>query len=162
MRPNLTFKIVIGMSGALVLAGILLATKHFENGGTVAAHPEVINKIVMVMLTIRDDNGNTTGYKQFHGPIVRMNDKDGIVVLAKNKEEISLPPQLAALQPAFPGEYTESNSGDVIKDPDYLSVWDVTAHSKENGGGNSWKYHGPIEHPPVEKEHSDSDVKGKS
>ncbi|HEY4760224.1 MAG TPA: hypothetical protein VIH42_06570 [Thermoguttaceae bacterium] len=110
-------------------------------------HPDFINKIVMVMLTLRDDSREVTGYKQFHGHIARVNDNEGIVVQTQTGEEISLPPQLTALQPAMPGEYTESNSGSIIKDPDYLSVWDVVIHSKEKGGRTSWKYLGPIPHP---------------
>jgi hypothetical protein len=108
---------------------------------------EVINKIVMVMLTLRDDDGNITGYKQFHGPIVRVNDNEGIVIQTQKNGEMTLPPQLRALQSAEPGEYTESNSGTKVKDPDYLSVWEVVIHAKDKGGGTDWKYLGPISSP---------------
>jgi hypothetical protein len=122
----------------VAIVAIAFAVLHWANKGkTVATDSNVVNKIVMVMITFRDDDGKITGYKQFHGPIVRSSDKDGIVVKAQDGQEISLPPQISALHPALPGEYSESDSGSVVKNPDFLSVWDLTIHSKENGGGTS-------------------------
>jgi len=111
-------------------------------------HLECIGKLVMVMLTFRNDNGEIVGYTQTHGRIKRANDQDGIVIYnEEDKREFSLPPKYSALQPARPGEYRESNSGYTVIDPDFITLWEIINHSQEKGGGSEWKDIGPVQYP---------------
>jgi len=103
-------------------------------------HSEIVGKTVIVMLTFRNDNGNIIGYKQAHGRIKITNDKEGIVIHNENDDiEFSLPPRYSSLQLAKSGEYRESESGAVISNPDFITLWEITNHSKEKGGGSEWK-----------------------
>jgi hypothetical protein len=70
-----------------------------------------------------------------------VNDNEGIVIQSQKSGEMALPPQITSLQPAEPGQYTESESGTLVNDPDYLSIWDVVIHDKDKGGGTSTQPH---------------------
>jgi hypothetical protein len=111
-------------------------------------HSEIVGKLVMVMFTFRNDSGEIIGYKQTHGRIRRANDKEGIVIYnEEDEQEFSLPPNYSALQPAKIGEYKESSSGLVVTNPDFMTLWEITNHSQEKGGGSDWKCIGPVQYP---------------
>ncbi len=64
--------------------------------------------------------------EQFHGEIVRVNPSEGIVIMQPNGEEMALPPDLSLLEPSIPGaEYKLRSTGEIIKDADYITSWEV-------------------------------------
>lgn len=67
--------------------------------------------------------------EQMHGVIVRVSRYEGIVVQLGSGEEKKLPPDLALLQPASPGEYRLASTGEVLVNPDYLTTWATTSSS---------------------------------
>jgi hypothetical protein len=110
--------------------------------------PELIGKFVMVTFTFRDEKGVVTGYKQTHGRIRRANDTEGVVIYnEEDEQEFSLPPNYSALQPAMPGEYSESRNDKVYLNPDFITLWEIIQQSEEKGGGTEWKYIGKVQYP---------------
>ena len=102
---------------------------------------QLVGKFAMVIFTFRDEKGEITGYKQTHGRIKRANDSEGIVIYNEdNQQEFSLPPNYEAMQPAQPGEYTESSTGKVFTDPDIFTLWEVIQIGADKGGGTEWKH----------------------
>ena len=101
---------------------------------------DLIGKTLLVMLTLRDDTERTTGYKQFHGNIIRADSAKGITVYVKRDlKEVTLPFHNDALHVARPGEYRNHSTGEVVVNPDFYALWEVTLHDKEHGGGMTWK-----------------------
>jgi hypothetical protein len=67
--------------------------------------------------------------EQFLGKIIQVNYSKGINLELKNGEEYCLPPDITMLEPAEPMEYHLKSTGEVVINPDYLSVWTVTIPS---------------------------------
>jgi hypothetical protein len=81
---------------------------------------------LLVGITLRDDDGTLRERRQFHGRVAEV--ADGVVVLHPVGDDapVLLPADPDAYEPARPGEY-RLPSGEVVRDPDYLSTWDVVA-----------------------------------
>lgn len=91
-----------------------------------------IGKYILVGMTYLDHDENLVGQKQFHGHIVRINEREGIVVkLGDSGDEYKLPPDLDSLQPAPEGEYRLRSTGEVIVDPDLLTTWTINKPKPE-------------------------------
>jgi hypothetical protein len=109
----------------------------------------LVGKLVVVALNLRDDEGIIQGLNQVHGRVIRASQAEGIILyVQRDRKEFRLPPQPNALQATPPGKYRESHSGEAVMDPDFITIWDVTVHSKEKGGGTSWKAGARIQFPP--------------
>ena len=81
----------------------------------------MLNKTIITGITYMNEEDELVERKQFFGTIVRINEKEGVVIkLANSSEEISVPPQLDNIEKAKPGEYRLKSTGEVIVDPDYL------------------------------------------
>jgi hypothetical protein len=63
------------------------------------------------------------GQQQIFGTIKRINFTDGVVLQLANAEEFKLPPDLTLLQLAQPGEYELQASGEVVKNPKFITQW---------------------------------------
>jgi hypothetical protein len=87
---------------------------------------QLLGKRVLVGITYVDVDQQPIERRQLHGRIVRIDLIDGIVLALPNGEEYTLPPDLDALRSAEPGEYELSESGEVVVDPDYTSVWRIS------------------------------------
>ena len=85
----------------------------------------LIGKHVLVGITYVDVDQRPIERRQLHGRIVRI-DATGIVLALPNGEEYKLPPDLDALRSAEPGEYELSESGEVVVDPDFTSIWRIS------------------------------------
>lgn len=85
-----------------------------------------IGKRVLIGIKNIDKDDNLLDKKQYYGEIIRINQKEGIVVrLHGTQDEMNLPPRLEALEPAEPGDYRLRSTGEVVVDPDYISTWTV-------------------------------------
>jgi hypothetical protein len=63
---------------------------------------------------------------QFFGPIESADEKRGFAIRRSDNGQLEwLPPDLRAFQPADPGVYTLSSTGDDVYAPDYVSTWTV-------------------------------------
>ena len=85
---------------------------------------KLIGKRVLVGITYVDQQ--PIERRQLHGRIVRIDATEGIVLALPNGEEYKLPPDLDALRSAEPGEYELSETGEVVVDPDYTSIWRIS------------------------------------
>ena len=107
-----------------------------------------IGKTVLIGLTFYDPDGKKTGSDVGHGKIVRINEKEGIVVeIGPDHSEYKLPPDLNNLQKAPPGEYKESTTDVKITDPEFITFWEIHEVASNQGGGSNWKPGKKIEWP---------------
>ncbi len=88
---------------------------------------ELIGKYILIGITQLDHLGKEIGHFQYHGFFESM-DNAGIHIRLKDTNEIFiLPPELSAFQKAQPGKYRLRSTGEVVIDPDYVSIWTVKA-----------------------------------
>jgi hypothetical protein len=88
-----------------------------------------VGKTILVGLTYRDARGRETHHQQLHGT-VQSASRAGIVIAlagARAGERWNMPPDLDAISPANPGEYRLRATGEVVRDPDLLATWVITA-----------------------------------
>ncbi len=94
---------------------------------------ELIGKRVLVGVTDLAPDGAVVGQRQFHGHAIRADRRVGIAVRlegARSGEELVLPPDTRAFHRAAPGEYRIRGTGEVVKDPDYLTTWSIRRRDK--------------------------------
>lgn len=84
----------------------------------------MLNKKILVGVTYYTKDNVFIEQKQFWG-IVISSDENGIVIKLPNGDTTSLPPDLRSTTVAKPGEYRLRSTGEIVKDPDFLSVWNV-------------------------------------
>ena len=86
-----------------------------------------LRKHIIVGLTYLDHEGNFVEQVQFHGYIVRINQSEGIVIqIGTTEKEYALPPDLASIKNAPPGEYRFRTTGEVVNNPDFMTSWTIT------------------------------------
>ena len=89
-------------------------------------------KHILVGLTYKNPDGSLREQIQFDGHVVRINETDGILIYRRDTQsEFSLPPDLASIRPAAPGEYRLRATGETVKDPDLLTSWTIEAPKEE-------------------------------
>ena len=94
---------------------------------------ELVGKRVLVGVTDLAPDGSVLGQRQFCGQAVRADWRAGIALRlegARAGEEVVLPPDTRAFQPAAPGEYRLRQTGEVVTDPDFLTTWSLRARDK--------------------------------
>jgi hypothetical protein len=87
---------------------------------------EIYGKHFLVGETYLDALGGVLERRQFHGKVIRVNPREGIVLQLPNGEERTLPPDFRGIKAADPGEYRLRSSGEVIVDPDYTCSYTIT------------------------------------
>ena len=60
---------------------------------------------------------------QIFGEIYCVNPSEGVVVKVKEGSEHKLPPDLSLLQSPPPDEYTLQSTGEIIVNPDLMTMW---------------------------------------
>lgn len=86
---------------------------------------ELLGKTVLVGITDYDPAGNPVSQTQFFGRVEKVNG-EGFWVRKQDGSDFWLPPDLSSTQPAPPGVYRLRSTGEVIENPDFLSVWNRT------------------------------------
>ena len=85
---------------------------------------EYVGKSILLCVSYVDHMQVQTGQMQWYGVITEVSNATGIVVALKNDtNHCALPPDLSALRPAKPGEYTLRATGEVITNPDFTTTW---------------------------------------
>lgn len=83
-----------------------------------------IGKHALVGITHRSLEDKVVSLEQFHGTIVRLSPREGLVIKLNNSnEERIIPPDISRLEMARPGHYTLKKTGEVVIDPDYTVMW---------------------------------------
>lgn len=86
----------------------------------------LVGKRVLVGITTVDRDDRPTGQRQFHGVIVRIDPRQGVVVAVHGTgDEVCLPPDLGSYHVAAPGHYRLRSTGEVVVDPDLTCTWTV-------------------------------------
>lgn len=100
---------------------------------------ELLGKIMLVGITYYRPNGECAGQRQLWGTVISA-DETGVVLRQSSGARFSLPPDLSSVEPAPPGEYRLRSTGEVVRDPDYLSTWNCElsgdgtgSHGEESG-----------------------------
>jgi hypothetical protein len=84
-----------------------------------------VGKSIIIGLTYLDYEGQFIKREELYGKIIRF-DNNGIDILLNNSDRVfNLPPDKDAIKVAEPGEYRFKSTGEVIVDPDFLSVWTI-------------------------------------
>ncbi len=86
-----------------------------------------IGKTVLVGLReykLQDDGvRKLVEQSQIYGKVVRVSLSEGVVIKLKDGSEHKLPPDISMLQSPPPGEYTLQSTGEVITNPDLMTMW---------------------------------------
>lgn len=117
--------IIIYMINFLLYGGeVMGVNKQILDDQKVA---QMINKHIIIGITFNDFDGTFLEQKQIHGNIIRINEKEGIVVKLHDSDiEYSLPPYLDSVEVAPEGEYRFRSTGEVVVNPDYMTSWTIT------------------------------------
>jgi hypothetical protein len=87
----------------------------------------LLGKRVLVGLTFERPGGEAIEQIQLHGEVTQVHADHGIGLRRPGTGELFwLPPDLSAFDEAEPGEYRLRSTGEVLVDPDLLSVWTIT------------------------------------
>ncbi|MDR1132001.1 MAG: hypothetical protein LBL15_06245 [Oscillospiraceae bacterium] len=105
----------------------------------------IIHKTILVGITFLENDGTFISMIQFSGKIISA-DNNGIIISSENFKSVInlipgvspegsadtylLPPDLSALRAAPKGEYLLKSTGEVVINPDLLTMWTVTAPEK--------------------------------
>ena len=86
---------------------------------------DLINKVILVGLTFYSNAGVLIERKQIWGTVIQA-DEQCIKIKQSNGEIFDLPPDLSAITIATPGIYTLHSTKETVKNPDFLSTWNIT------------------------------------
>lgn len=81
-------------------------------------------KTILIGLTYYTHDEVLVEQQQHFGTVMEANQRH-ILVRLKNDEILSLPPDLRSTYPAPAGEYRLRSTGEVIKNPDFLTTWNI-------------------------------------
>jgi hypothetical protein len=89
----------------------------------------LIGRSVLVGITFVGEDGGLLRREQAFGVIAES--VDGVVTVhrADGGEPVVLPADEESFQPAKPGTYRLSGTGQEVVDPDYLTTWTVVVHA---------------------------------
>jgi hypothetical protein len=83
---------------------------------------DLIGMTALVGITTLDHQGTLVRREQFHGTIAAVTERE-ISIRLPDGTTRSLPPAPEAFSPARQGEYRLKSTGEVVVDPDLVSVW---------------------------------------
>ncbi len=91
-----------------------------------------IGKHILIGLNYIDHGDKLVERQQINGFIVRINEKEGVVIrLYNEQEEIKLPIDFSGFEKAPVGVYHLEPSGEIIHNPDFLATWTIKYTSPE-------------------------------
>lgn len=92
----------------------------------------LVGKTVLVGITVLSADNEVTERRQFSGRIESVDPESGVHVRRRDTDQLEwLPPDPRAYEPAAPGEYHLTGSGEVVVDPDLVAIWTVYAAPPE-------------------------------
>jgi len=91
----------------------------------------LLDKIILIGITVLDDNDDLITQIQVYGPVIRSNAEGIVICRNQTQREFTIPPDFENVSEAKPGEYNLRSTGEKVVDPDYLSSWTVRCGNKE-------------------------------
>lgn len=86
---------------------------------------DLSGKVLLAGITYQARSGELIEQKQVWGTVTQA-DSRAIEMRQADGEVFVLPPDLSAISPAAPGDYTLRSTGEIVTDPDFLSTWICT------------------------------------
>ena len=93
----------------------------------------VIDKYILVGVTTLDHEGKGLQKQELHGVITAVG-PHGIEISLRGVHDgqtWTMPPDLDAIFPADPGNYTLRSTKEVVEDPDFLATWTINSAPPE-------------------------------
>lgn len=87
----------------------------------------LVGRHILIGITSLTADDEIIEQRQMHGDIEQIDEKRGIGVRLADGEMYWLPPDLAAITSAPPGEYRLRATGEVVVNPDLMTTWTVHA-----------------------------------
>jgi hypothetical protein len=90
---------------------------------------DLMGALVLVGMTRLAHDETFLHQEQFYGRVVAANERDGICLKlegARDGEHYWMPPTTEPYKRAEPGQYELRSTGEVVRNPDYLSTWVLT------------------------------------
>lgn len=84
----------------------------------------ILGKVMLIGITCYNPDNKIVDQKQIWGKVEFAN-SDGICVRLSTGELFKLPPDLRSTVEAQPGEYRLRSTGEVVKDPDLITTWNI-------------------------------------
>jgi hypothetical protein len=95
---------------------------------------QLVGKKLLVGITHQHHKGGMLRRTQVFGHVVVADRNRGICIREDQGKETWFPPDTRGIKPAPPGEYRNHATGEVVKDPDYLATWTITAPPAKQDG----------------------------
>jgi hypothetical protein len=89
-------------------------------------------KILLVGITLLDENEELIEQIQVYGPIIRIDEKGVIIKRNGCGSEFGIPSDFNNINEAKPGEYKLRSTGELVVNPDYISSWTVNKATKNS------------------------------
>lgn len=90
---------------------------------------DLLGRTLLVGITVLDASGEIMERAEVFGVVVCVD--PAVVLRRRDEDDLELPPEPEAYEPAAPGEYRLRSTGEVVVDPDYLAVWTVQEPGEE-------------------------------
>ena len=91
---------------------------------------DLMGKVLLIGVTYYTHDNDFIEQRQYWGTVIESN-KDRICIKQKNGELFKIPPDLSSIEPAPPGEYRLQSTGEIVIDPDFLTIWSVYGPPEE-------------------------------
>lgn len=88
-------------------------------------------KVMLVGITYYTHDDQFIEQKRYFGEVVEANDRL-IRIRRDNGEFFTIPPDLRSTYRAKPGEYRLRSTGEIVVNPDYLSMWNIHKSEPED------------------------------
>ena len=86
---------------------------------------ELLGKTLLIGLTYYSKYGELIERKQLFGTVIK-SDNNGITIRKADNKTFTLPPDLSAINIAAPGEYRLKSTSEIVVNPNYLAVYNIT------------------------------------
>lgn len=87
----------------------------------------LIGKRVHLELTYAGRGGQVIRQARFCGRVQAADRHDGIDLRLDEGDAFRLPPDLSTFEWAYPGEYPDDATGELVENPDVRATWDIRA-----------------------------------
>ncbi|QUI22586.1 hypothetical protein HZI73_09855 [Vallitalea pronyensis] len=83
------------------------------------------NKSILVGLTYVHNDNSISHRVEFLGTIIDLDNEGLVIKKDSDGDKFWLPPDNSAIQHAPKGEYTLQTTGEVISNPDFMTIWTI-------------------------------------
>jgi len=89
---------------------------------------QLVGRGLLIGVTHADREGRMVSRSQVFGRVIVANREQGICIQNyETSQKTWFPPDTRGIRPAPPGKYRNRATGEVVKGPDYLASWTITA-----------------------------------